>query len=306
MLSNFNKISVGSRTSPLARRQVDIFLNDLIKAYGKEILQKVKKRFYKTSGENFIGKNISEFGYKGLFTKEIDQAQIAGEVDLAVHSLKDLPTDLPKELEIVAVLKREESNDVIFSKNGYKINEIKSGSIIGTSSVRRLVQIKKYRPELIVKAVRGNIETRIKKVLRGEFDAIILAEAGLKRLNISQKYQKIDKEIIVPAAGQGAIGIVVNKKKEIGKLIKKINHSKSFFETDCERSFLKALDGSCKTPIGANAKIMIRKADNIFFRYMASSSDGRKIINGSTYFEIRDYKKKSFALGEKIKKKILL
>ncbi len=302
MISNFNKIIIGSRTSPLARKQVGIFLKKLVETYGREISSKVEKVFFKTSGDNFLEQSISRFGYKGLFTKEIDQAQIRGEIDVAVHSLKDLPTVLPDELEIAAILKRDESNDVIFSKKGLKIDEIKSGSVIGTSSVRRLVQINKYRPELIVREIRGNIGTRISKVLSGEFDAIILAQAGLKRLNISQKYKKIDEEIIVPAAGQGAIGIVVNKKKKISKLIKKINHSKSFFEVDCERSFLNALDGSCKTPIGANAKIT--ESDTLFFRYMASSFNGKKIINGSTYFSMKEYKKKSFELGKKIKKKI--
>ncbi|MBS91852.1 MAG: hydroxymethylbilane synthase, partial [Rickettsiales bacterium] len=299
MISNFNKIVVGSRTSNLARKQVDIFLISLKKVFGREVFEKVERKFFKTSGDNYLEKNIPDFGYKGMFTKEIDQAQVRKEVDVAVHSLKDLPTELPKELEIAAVLKRESSNDVVFSEKGLKINEIKPGSVIGTSSIRRLIQIKKYRPELKVKEIRGNIETRIKKVLLGDFDAIILAEAGLRRLNIFRQYQRIEKKTIVPAASQGAIGLVVNKTGKIGKLIKKINHSKSFLEVDCERSFLNALNGSCKTPIGANAKLIENNDKRIFFRYMVSSLDGKKFTKGSKYFDLSCCKEKIFEFGKK-------
>ena len=306
MIYPSKKITVGSRESPLAKAQVKVFLNVLSNKFGVSSLKFIKSKFLKTSGDIFLNKNISEIGNKGLFTKEIDEAQLRSEIDIAVHSLKDLPTVLPKGLFIGGVLKRERPNDVIFSLKKYDIKNSSKKILLGTSSIRRKIQLMHLNKNLDVLEIRGNVGTRIKKVIDGIFDGVILAEAGLRRLNITENYKSIDIRNIIPAVGQGVIALVIKKNKYTESLIDQINHKSTFIESDCERQFLRALDGSCKTPIGALAKIVKRNNNKkqIFFRYMASSLDGKKIIKSKTFFDLNNYKKQSFKLGSKIKKLI--
>ncbi len=306
MIYPSKKITVGSRESPLAKAQVKVFLNVLSNKFGVSSLKFIKSKFLKTSGDIFLNKNISEIGNKGLFTKEIDEAQLRSEIDIAVHSLKDLPTVLPKGLFIGGVLKRERPNDVIFSLKKYDIKNSSKKILLGTSSIRRKIQLMHLNKNLDVLEIRGNVGTRIKKVIDGIFDGVILAEAGLRRLNITKNYKSIDIRNIIPAVGQGVIALVIKKNKYTETLIDQINHKSTFIESDCERQFLRALDGSCKTPIGAIAKIVKRNNNKkqIFFRYMASSLDGKKIIKSKTFFDLNNYKKQSFKLGSKIKELI--
>ena len=267
MIYPSKKITVGSRESPLAKAQVKIFLNVLSNKFGVSSLKFIKSKFLKTSGDIFLNKNISEIGNKGLFTKEIDEAQLRSEIDIAVHSLKDLPTVLPKGLFIGGVLKRERPNDVIFSLKKYDIKKSSKKILLGTSSIRRKIQLMHLNKNLDVLEIRGNVGTRIKKVIDGIFDGVILAEAGLRRLNITKNYKSIDIRNIIPAVGQGVIALVIKKNKYTETLIDQINHQSTFIESDCERQFLRALDGSCKTPIGALAKIVKRNNNKkqIFF-----------------------------------------
>ena len=306
MIYPSKKITVGSRESPLAKAQVKVFLNVLSNKFGVSSLKFIKSKFLKTSGDIFLNKNISEIGNKGLFTKEIDEAQLRSEIDIAVHSLKDLPTVLPKGLFIGGVLKRERPNDVIFSLKKYDIKNSSKKILLGTSSIRRKIQLMHLNKNLDVLEIRGNVGTRIKKVIDGIFDGVILAEAGLRRLNITENYKSIDIRNIIPAVGKGVIALVIKKNKYTETLIDQINHKSTFIESDCERQFLRALDGSCKTPIGALAKIVKRNNNKkqIFFRYMASSLDGKKIIKSKTFFDLNNYKKQSFKLGSKIKELI--
>ena len=306
MIYPSKKITVGSRESPLAKAQVKVFLNVLSNKFGVSSLKFIKSKFLKTSGDIFLNKNISEIGNKGLFTKEIDEAQLRSEIDIAVHSLKDLPTVLPKGLFIGGVLKRERPNDVIFSLKKYDIKKSSKKILLGTSSIRRKIQLMHLNKNLDVLEIRGNVGTRIKKVIDGIFDGVILAEAGLRRLNITENYKSIDIRNVIPAVGQGVIALVIKKNKYTETLIDQINHQSTFIESDCERQFLRALDGSCKTPIGALAKIVKRNNNKkqIFFRYMASSLDGKKIIKSKTFFDLNNYKKQSFKLGSKIKELI--
>ena len=297
------KIVVGSRESPLAKKQVEIFLKALKVKFGESSLKFIEKKFLKTSGDKFLNRKISELGNKGLFTKEIDEAQLKSEIDIAVHSLKDLPTELPKGLYIGGVLKRESPNDVIFSLKGYTLKNTTKKILVGTSSIRRKIQLIHINSKIDVKEIRGNVETRINKVNDGHFDGIILAKAGLKRLKINSNYKSIDVRNIVPAVGQGVIALVIKRNKFSEKIVKEINHQKTFIESDCERCFLKALDGSCKTPIGALARLVKKnKKKFIFFRYMASSFDGKVIIKNKIFFDLENYKSMSFDLGKKIKK----
>ncbi|MAZ46881.1 MAG: hydroxymethylbilane synthase [Rickettsiales bacterium] len=296
------KIIVGSRESPLAKAQVNIFFESLKLVLEKNFLNKLEQKFFRTSGDKFLEQNISKIGNKGLFTKEIDEAQLNFKIDVGVHSLKDLPTKLPEGLIIGAVLKRDEPNDLIMTREKVQFRDLKKNAVIGTSSIRRAVQLKKLRPDVELKEIRGNVGTRINKLKNGEFDAIILAYAGLKRLKIKEHYEKIEIKEMIPSPGQGIIAIVTRKDDEILSLLERLNDKKTFIESECERNFLSALDGSCKTPIGALACLEKNPRSKILFHYMAASTDGEKFIKDKTYFDIDNYCKMSFNLGKKIKK----
>lgn len=305
---NFNSknIIVGSRASLLAKKHIEIFEQSFRKKTDSSLKIKIEKKFYKTVGDKFLNSKISEIGNKGLFCKEIDEALINFEINLGIHSLKDLPTSLPKGLEIAAILKREDFRDIIISNKDLNLENMKENSIIGTSSVRREMQLKLIRPDFIIKQIRGNIDTRINKVKKNEFDAIVIAYAGVKRLGIFNYKNTVNPNILVPALGQGAIALVVNSKNQfIKNLIRRLNHKKTFIETNCERIFLKALDGNCKTPVGGYA--ILKKQGNekkIYFNFIAFSQDGKIVVKESTYFKLSSYKSESFELGVKIKKKI--
>ena len=296
------RIIVGSRQSPLAKAQVNIFLKSLKNFFGAKYFNKVEQKFFKTSGDRFLDKKISTIGNKGLFTKEIDEAQLNFKIDIGVHSLKDLPTKLPEGLIIGAVLKRDDPNDLIMTKDKVKLIDLKKNAVVGTSSIRRTVQLKRLRPDIELKEIRGNIGTRINKLKNGEYDAIILAYAGLKRLKIKEYYEKIEIKEMIPSPGQGVIAIVIRKDDDLSSLLEKLNDQKTLIESECERNFLSALDGSCKTPIGALASLEVKTKSKILFHYMVASIDGKKFIKDKTYFDIDNYYKMSFNLGKKIKK----
>ncbi len=305
-MHNYETIILGSRKSLLARKHVDIFELELRKKNGVSSKIKIEKKFFKTSGDKFKNTKISDIGNKGLFTKEIDNALLNFEINLGIHSLKDLPTVLPKGIEIGAVLKREDYRDVLISEDHFKLNDLKSNSIIGTSSIRREMQLRKIRPDLIIKDIRGNVDTRIRKLKEKRFDGIILAHAGLKRLGIKENYNVLDPKIIFPALGQGAIALVVNvKNKKVNKVIKELNHLKTYLETECERIFLRALDGTCQTPVGGYA--VMRKLGNkqkIFFNFIAFSHDGSFYVKDKVCFDVTSFRKECFKLGISVRKKI--
>ena len=296
------KIIVGSRESPLAVAQADIFFKKLKNLLGKKYFKKLEQKFFKTSGDKFLEKKISTLGNKGLFTKEIDEAQLNFKIDIGVHSLKDLPTKLPQGLIIGAVLKRDTPNDLIMTREKVRLKDLKKNAVVGTSSIRRTVQLKKLRPDVEIKEIRGNVGTRINKLKNGEFDAIILAHAGLKRLKINENFEKIDIKKMIPSPGQGVIAIVIRENDNLLNFLENLNDTKTLIESECERNFLSALDGSCKTPIGALARLEVKAKSKILFHYMVASEDGEKFIKDKTYFEIDNYCKMSFDLGQKIKK----
>ena len=299
---NSNCIILGSRKSALAKKHIKI-LEKRIKE-NKELKGiNVIKKFFKTSGDLFQNKKISELGNKGLFSKEIDEALLASKINLGVHSLKDLPPILPNGLEIAAVLEREDFRDAVISNKNQSLLELKKNAVIGTSSIRRSMQLKDMRPDFIIKDIRGNVDTRIKKLKEENFDALILAVAGLKRLGCNENYKIIDSDIISPSLGQGAIALVVNKKnKLINKIINKLNHQKTFIETECERIFLNALDGSCQTPVGGFA--VLENQNKILFNFTAFSKNGEVRVSDRVIFSMDSFRSESYDLGVKIKKKI--
>ena len=308
MLSYQKKIIICSRGSLLARTQVKIFKEELFKKDKKINTKNIKEVFIKTSGDKYLEKKISAYGDKGLFTKEIDEAQLSNNVDLAIHSLKDLPYRLPDGLVIAGYLKREDYRDALVSVKGRNLKSLKSNSIIGSSSIRREIQLKKIRPDLKIKLIRGNIETRIKKLYRGEYDGILLAMAGLKRLGIFKDVTPIRSNLFVPAIGQGVIAIVAREKdKELISIIKKISNLNTTLEVECERSFLAGFGGSCETPVGAIAKILYQnKKKKIKFRYFGSDQHGKEIETGKSLLEIKNCKTRCYNLGIKVSKNCII
>ena len=280
------------------------FTENLRKILDSELITK----FIKTSGDKFLSQNISEIGNKGLFTKEIDLAQLDNKVDVGIHSLKDLPTRLPDGLEIVSILKRGSHQDVLYSYKNLHLMELKQNSIIGTSSIRRKNQILKRRPDLIFKDLRGNVDSRIGKVQKGKLDAIVLAKSGLERLGIKKNYSSLDLNLVVPAVGQGAIALVVNVKNlRVKEILKRLNDEDTLNEVSCERAFLEALDGSCKTPVGAYAKIDKNGEQKIMnFRYFASTLNGQNFISDKKKFILSNCKDQSYNLGKDVKRQLKL
>jgi len=304
MHNNSENIIVGSRESLLAKKHIDIFEIELSKKFSSKI--KIHKKFFKTTADKFLNRKISELGNKGVFSKEIDDALLKFEINLGIHSLKDLPTNLPRGIEIAATLKRENFRDAIVSNKSSNIKDLPKKAIIGTSSIRRAMQIKKIRPDIIIKDVRGNVDSRLRKLSENNYDAIVLAHAGLKRLNVNKSYKTIDPRVILPALGQGAIALVVNVKNiKVNKVIRSLNHPQTFLETECERIFLNALDGSCQTPVGGYAALKkINNKDKIAFNFIAFSEDGTRCVKDKVYFNIKNFKSESYELGVKIKNKI--
>lgn len=245
-------IRIATRKSKLALWQanhVSNLLKKLPEIEGVELLP------LSTKGDQILNKNLRKIGGKGLFIKELEYAILQNKADIAVHSMKDLPVLLQEEFFIAAVLKRESPFDCLLSKKKSKLAELKSGSLVGSSSLRRQSQILKIRPDLRVKNLRGNVDTRIDKLESGDYDAIILAKAGLDRLELSNKIsQTFSTAEMLPAAAQGVIGIECLKQKaEIIDVVSKLNDFETEVTTTCERSINSALLADCHSPIGSYA-----------------------------------------------------
>ncbi len=243
-------LTVGTRGSKLSLIQTEAVLENLKSIY-PELEFKVK--VIKTLGDKERKKPLFAIDRKGIFEKEIDMAIVRGEIDFAVHSLKDVPLVESLETVIAAIPKRSSPHDVLISKGKVLFNALARGAIIGTGSLRRMAQIKSVRPDLEVRPIRGNIETRIAKVKRGEFDGIVLAEVGLKRMGLeSQIAERFSLDRFTPAAGQGALAIVVRKDNEdLMKLLQSVDHPSTRAEVTAERSLVLSLKGGCRVPIGA-------------------------------------------------------
>ena len=220
---------------------------------------------------------LSEAGGKGLFTKELDLALLKGEIEIAVHSAKDLPTVLPEGLEIAGYLPREDVRDAWISPHASHPHGLAAGSLVGTASLRRGAMIKRLRPDLTIRLLRGNVETRLAKLAKGEAAATLLALAGLKRLGLAARATAIlDVEDFIPAAGQGAIAISMRSGDEPTRaFLEPVLDAKTAIALAAERAFLRVLDGSCKTPIGAHAWI---EEDRVLFRAIVLKPDGSRFF----------------------------
>jgi hydroxymethylbilane synthase len=256
-MADGRKIRVGTRGSPLALVQANWVRDRLaethaIPADGIEI------HVIKTSGDAIQDRPLAEVGGKGLFTKEIEDALQAGTIDLAVHSMKDVATRLPDDLEICVVLEREDVRDAFISTRHATLTDLPSGAILGTSSLRRQAQILRLRPDLQIVGFRGNVETRLRKLADGVADATLLALAGIKRLGLHNRATHIlDIDTLLPAVAQGAVGIEIRKgDTHTADLVRPLDHAETSAAVRAERAFLAGLDGSCRTPIAGHARII--------------------------------------------------
>ena len=244
----------------------------------------------KTTGDILENKKISEIGGKGVFTKKIEDELLDLKIDLAIHSLKDLPSQIPDGLSINAVVKRNDPRDALLSNSNKSFFELKPESIIGTSSFRRKAQLNSLRNDIKIFSMRGNIDTRISKLKKGEFDAIVLSLAGLKMLNLENEVKEIFTiEQMLPAIGQGVIALQCKQDdQDTLNIIKKINHKETFFCTQAERSMLEAIGGNCDTAVGGLAKLLNKK---IILKSELFSNDGNKkfvIENSGHYKEAKE------------------
>jgi len=286
------KIRIASRKSKLALCQVEIVKSYFDLGIETEILEVT------TAGDQILNKSLSEIGGKGLFIKELENFILDGSADIAVHSMKDMETEIAQNTQISAVLPRGDRSDVLLGKYS-TLDDLPYNAVIGTSSVRRAAFTKSYRPDLVIKLLRGNVGTRIQKLEDGHFDAIILAQAGLDRLKISVG-TTIPKEIMPPAATQGAIAIqsTTNKnnqyEKDLNNYLFSINDSKTYFEILAERSLLKTLDGSCRSPISASAYVLENERLKLYGAI--ARLDGTKVVKS----EITGLKKDAVLLGKNL------
>jgi hydroxymethylbilane synthase len=265
-------LRIGTRGSPLALVQARSVRARLVQVLGVDE-QAMELVIIRTTGDAIQDRPLAEEGGKGLFTKEIEEALLDARIDLAVHSAKDMPTMLPAGLMLAACLEREDARDVFISRKAKSLAELPKGASLGTTSPRRQAIAKRTRPDLRVVPLRGNVETRLRKLDDGEVDATILALAGLKRLGLADRATKImDADEFLPAAGQGAIAIETRADdRRTRELLALIDHADTSVAVTCERAFLAVLDGSCKTPIGAHAEI---SGDTIHFRGLLAHPDG--------------------------------
>lgn len=277
-----DKIIIGTRGSKLAIYQAEKTKEELENAHPG--LQ-VEIKIIQTKGDIILDVALSKIGDKGLFTKEIEVALLNNEADIAVHSLKDLPTTLPQGLELGAVLERGEFRDALVNLNGKKINELSSSDTIATSSLRRQAALLNLHPELTIKDIRGNVQTRLKRMEEGYCDGMIMAAAGLQRLGL-EKYisEIIDPTLIMPAVAQGTIAIEIRENdSEIKKIIEAINHRATETAILAERAFLRTLEGGCQVPLGCYSQI---NGENIVLHGFVASTNGKEFIkesvNGST------------------------
>ena len=250
-------LRIGTRGSPLALAQAEETRRRLLAAHdalaGPDAIEVV---IIKTTGDMVLDRPLAEIGGKGLFTKEIDEAMLDGRIDLAVHSMKDVPTWLPDNIILPCMLPREDPRDAFISNKAERISELAPGSLIGTASLRRQAQILSRRPDLRVTVFRGNVQTRLRKLEAGEVDATLLAMAGLNRLGKSDVVSSaIETDELLPAVGQGAIGITCRGDDDRARaLLAPLNHEETRVRVTAERALLEVLDGSCRTPIAALAE----------------------------------------------------
>ncbi|HXF04536.1 MAG TPA: hydroxymethylbilane synthase [Blastocatellia bacterium] len=276
---------LGSRASLLALRQAEMVKDRLIEMHPGIT---ITIRRITTTGDRITDAPLARMGGKGLFIKEIEEALLAGEIDLAVHSLKDMPAELPPGVTIAAVTEREDPRDALITREGTgTLLTLPSGARIGTSSLRRSVQLKALRPDLEVLPLRGNVDTRMRKLDAGQYDAIVLAAAGLNRLGLAHRITEwISPDLLLPAIGQGALALETRADdQETLALVGGLNHAPTEVAVTAERAFLRRFGGGCQIPLAAYAEI---QGNELRLRGLIASLDGRRLLKDQVVGSVFD------------------
>ena len=288
---------IGTRSSKLALWQTDFVAQKLMAAHTDLV---VKTKLVTTKGDKILDAPLAKIGGKGLFTKELETAILSGEIDLAVHSFKDMPTEITQGLAVVAVTERTEPRDALVSNDFASLTDLPDGCVVGTSSLRRKAQLLSIRPDLTVRDLRGNVNTRLKKLDSGEFAAIILAAAGLSRLGFSSRIRELlPTSLILPAVGQGVIAVEGRANDEdLLALTACLMNENAFSATRAERGFLAKVGGGCQVPVGAYATVA---EGDISLSAVIASPDGKNVYRGNIKGSVKD----GAALGEELANKLL-
>jgi len=286
------EIRIGTRGSKLALRQTEWVKERLSSLFPEHSFQVVK---ITTTGDKITDAPLAKIGGKGLFVKEIEEALLRGEIDMAVHSMKDLPVQLPPGLKIGAITQREDPRDVLISKRG-GLGDLPPGSVIGTSSLRRRVQLLMINPRWQIRPLRGNLDTRLRKLRTEELSAIIVAAAGLIRLHLEgEATEYIPPEVILPAVGQGALGVEIRQGDKLEEIVSALHHPFTALAVRAERAFLAKLEGGCQVPIAAYGKV---EGEKVILQGMVASLDGGRVFRGEE--EGDDPEEVGVRLGERL------
>src|SRR5574337_652459 len=292
--ARYNMLKLGTRGSPLALCQAGLVSEGLSRRWPglKVVIIPIK-----TSGDKFLDVALSQVGGKGLFVKEIEEALLDGRIDLAVHSLKDLPAELAPGLREGAVLRREDPLDALIARNGCRFTDLPRGARIGTSSLRRQVQFLHCRPDLQIVSLRGNVQTRLRKLEELDLEAVVLAAAGLIRLGLQDRItERLQPELCLPAIGQGALVIEIREgDRRTAALVGTLNHRETRQATTAERAFLRHLGGSCVTPIAAFGEI---DGEALALTGMVAGLDGKRLLRDAVEGEVEAPERAGQALAE--------
>jgi hydroxymethylbilane synthase len=271
-----NPIKIGTRGSKLALWQANWVKSVLQKKFPSTPIELI---IIKTQGDKILDVPLAKVGGKGLFVKEIEQALLTRRIDIAVHSMKDMPADIPQGLCIGAIPERENPADVFISSNGAGFSDLDAGSVIGTSSLRRGAQLRHARPDIVIRSIRGNLDTRLKKLESEDFDALVLAAAGVNRLNLEHKITEyLDLDFMLPAIGQGALCIETRTDDAIvGPLVASLDHASTRAVVAGERAFLNRLEGGCQVPIAGHGRI---NGNQFVLTALVAEIDGTRVIKG--------------------------
>ncbi|NLC28225.1 MAG: hydroxymethylbilane synthase [Campylobacteraceae bacterium] len=280
------KLIITTRGSQLALWQSEHIKERLEARYPD---MEVTLQVVKTKGDKILDTPLAKIGGKGLFTKELEEQMLAGNAHIAVHSLKDVPVVFPEGLVLAAITKRSDPRDAMLSEKYPSIDALPKGAIVGTTSLRRRMQLLAYKPDLEIKNLRGNVNTRIRKLKDGQYDAIILATAGMTRLGLEEEvayFSPIDKKIMIPAMGQAALGIEIVDEPKMHEIVNFLNDKEAVIETTIERDFVRVLEGGCQVPIGINATL---EGDMVKIDAIVGMPDASEILKESFACKASEY-----------------
>ena len=290
------KLVIATRRSQLALWQSE-YVKSLLQEHYPDM--QIELQEFVTKGDKILDVPLAKIGGKGLFTKELEVAMLEGTAHLAVHSLKDVPTQFEDGLQLAAVTKRFDPRDALLSNKYSSIDDLPQGAVVGTTSLRRRMAIKMLRPDIELKDLRGNINTRIAKLNAGEYDAIILAATGIQKLKIENEvkfFNPISTDLMIPSMGQATLGIETTNDPRVLEIVKVLNDNDAHIESTIERSFVDTLQGGCQVPIGVKATII--DENSIRIQAIVGLPDGSEYISEDITFSIKDYEKAGRQLAQ--------